>query len=72
MHDSPNPPRKKAIRKTLALTALRVTVLYLAYHHLMLPKQQLVPREVQRGLWTSLKNAWKLSRNGVRVLRQSL
>jgi hypothetical protein len=72
MTDSPNLTRKKVLRKTIALTVLRATVLYLAYHQLIMPKQQLIPREVQKGLWTSIKNAWKLSRNGVRTLRQSL
>ncbi len=72
MTDSPNLPQKKALRKTIALTVLRATILYLAYQHLILPKQQLIPREVQKGLWTSIKNAWKISRNGARTLRQSL
>lgn len=64
--------RKKALRKTLAVTAFRATLLYLAYNHMLVPRQGAIPREAQKSLWMSVKNAWKMGRFGVRMLRRSI
>ncbi len=61
--------KKKALGKALAVTTFRAAVLYLAYHHFIVPRQGGIPREMQRGLWMSLKNAWKMGRTGVLLLR---
>lgn len=61
--------KKKALRKTIAVTAFRAAVLYLAYNHLIIPRQTQIPREVQRGVWTSIKNAWKMGRTNLQRLR---
>lgn len=63
--------KKKAVGKTIAVTAFRAAVLYLAYNHFIVPRQGAIPREVQRGLWMSMKNAWKMSRTNLQILRRS-
>lgn len=60
--------QKKAVGKTIAVAAFRAAVLYLAYNHFITPRQGVVPRELQKSLWWSVKNAWKMGRTGVRLI----
>jgi len=60
--------QKKAVGKTIAVTAFRAAVLYLAYNHFITPRQGVVPRELQKSLWWSVKNAWKMGRTNLRIL----
>lgn len=57
----------RQIPKTVAVSLLRAAVLYLAYKNLLVPKYGVLPRELQKGLWWSVKNAWKMGRYQVRA-----
>ncbi len=64
---SANPPQKTSRRKTVFVSLLRGVTLYLSYQHLIVPKGNIITREMQRGLWMSIKNAYKFGRLTVRT-----
>ena len=66
-----NPP-KASRRKTVLVTLLRSATLYLSYQHLIVPKGGIITREMQRGLWTSIKNAYKFGRLTIRTAAREL
>ena len=63
----PLPPPKTSRRKTVLVSLLRSATLYLSYHHYIVPKGGIITREMQRGLWMSIKNAYKFGRLTVRT-----